>query len=47
LLLDVVEWLKDRVASIAEAIRQHPLKLAYPDGDLGQLGRVRIDFEAQ
>jgi hypothetical protein len=45
LLTDVVERLEDRVARVAESMREHPLDLADPDRDSRQLGRERVDLD--
>ena len=39
--------LQDRVAAVAEAVADHPLDLADPDGHAGELGGVGVDLDAQ
>ena len=46
-VLDVVERLEDRVASVAEAVADHPLDVADPDGHPGQLGGVGVELDAE
>ena len=46
-VLDVVEGFEDRVASIAQAVADHPLDLADPDGHAGELGGVGVEFDAE
>ena len=43
----MVERAQDRVAAVAEAVADHPLDLADPDGHAGELGGVGVDLDAQ
>ena len=45
--LDVVERAQDRVAAVAQAVADHPLDLADPDGHPGELGGVGVDLDAE
>ena len=44
--LDGVQGLQDRVARLREAVASHPLDLADPDRDAGQLGGIWVDLDA-
>ncbi len=43
---DVVEGFEDRLGGIAEAVFAQPLDVADPDGGLGKLVGVFVDFDA-
>ena len=46
-VFDLVERAEDRVASIAQAVADHPLDLADPDRHAGELGGVGVEFDAE
>src|SRR3990172_7576813 len=46
-VFDLVERTEDRVPSIAQAVADHPLDLADPDGHAGKLGGVGVEFDAE
>ena len=46
-LLDGLQRLEDGVAQVGEAVGDHPLDLADPDDDAGQLGRVGVKLDAE